>query len=113
MAIAAMIKITGINAISAYPRISPAVANPWPFNRPALFLISESARWPKMIAATAENGMNTKIPITRLAIALPLVVSAPVGVYPAPGAPATAAAETSRFPHLPQNCDPSAIISPQ
>jgi len=32
-----------------------------------------------MIAATAENGMKTKIPRIRLAIALPLVVCTPVG----------------------------------
>jgi len=55
----------------------------------------------------------------KLAIALPLVVCAPVAAYPAPGAPtppgtpATAAADTNRFPHLAQNCDPSSIISPQ
>jgi hypothetical protein len=55
----------------------------------------------------------------KLAIALPLVVCAPVDAYPVPGAPtppgapATADADTNRFPHLAQNCDPSSIISPQ
>src|SRR5713226_4870456 len=49
MAMAAMIKM-GIVETHTYPRISPAIAIPAPFNRPALARISARDQWPKTTA---------------------------------------------------------------
>jgi hypothetical protein len=142
IAIAAIISTSGINAISAYPRISPAFARPSPVNLPALFRISDSDKCPSTIAATAENGMKIRIAMIKLAIALPLVSAGPTGAYVEPGIPtATGAAPlgaavlatypgtptgtvpagpallielvATLFPHLGQKIVASAIISPQ
>jgi hypothetical protein len=133
IAIAAIISTSGINAISAYPRISPAFARPSPVNLPALFRISDSDKCPSTIATTAENGMKIRIAMIKLAIAFPLVSAGPTGAYVEPGIPtATGAAALATltgtvpagpallielvatlFPHLGQKIVASAIISPQ
>jgi hypothetical protein len=72
IAIAAMIK-KGIRATPKYPKISPAIAMPFPFRRPALRFISEYDRWPKTMASIEAGRKMKKKPRMRLAIALPLV----------------------------------------
>src|ERR1700729_3486499 len=94
IAIAAMIRITGIIAIPIYPSTKPAVAIPAPPSRPADLRISERAIWPRITAAIEPKKTNPTIPQTRLAIAFPLVgtslaataVGADAIGSPAPGA---------------------------
>src|SRR5271156_4294762 len=73
IAIAAIIRMRGIIAIPMYPSTKPAVAIPAPPILPADLRISESAMWPKMMAAIDPRKKNPKIPQTRLAMAFPLV----------------------------------------
>jgi len=75
MAIAATMRIIGMNMIPRYPRIrreSLAFA----LQPPELFLISERNICPR-IAATIKNGKTLIMPHTRLAIALPLDCGGP------------------------------------
>src|SRR5438876_11896483 len=84
IAIAAMIRMNGIATTPRYPRTRPAMARPWPVKRPALFLISDRERWPRMIATT-ESGKILMIPQIKLPIALQLVCGWPTDGGGEPG----------------------------
>jgi hypothetical protein len=74
IAIAAMIKTTGIASKLIYPMMRPASAKPSPFNLPMLLRMSERDMWPRIIAgipARIERIVRLQIPKMRLATALP------------------------------------------
>src|SRR6266850_6369654 len=91
------------------------MAMPWPLSLPALFLISERDRCPKIIA-TMESGRNKKkSPDTKLTIAFPLVSAGAAEVGPpSPGEETDAGVlDDTLRPQTRQNCSPAATLFPQ
>src|ERR1700680_1828561 len=72
IAIAAMIRMSGIITMPTYPSTKPAVASPESFSRPALLRMSACARCPRTIAAIAAGKIKKRIPQVKLATAYPL-----------------------------------------
>src|SRR5579864_3826387 len=86
------------------------MARPSPFSRPALFLISDNPRWPKITAATKAHGTKNRSPNTRLAMAFPLVCAGAAGT----NGPTLAGAGTAEdcAPHLRQNWSSLPMLLP-
>jgi len=98
---AAMIR-TGIMDNPRYPMIKPPNASPDPFKRPALLRISDRDMCPRTMAAIAAgNIIKPKSPLSRLAIALPLVSDGDAAV--GTRGPVAICAVRAGSPHRSQN----------
>jgi hypothetical protein len=107
---AAMI-ITGMTDNPRYPMIKPPKASPDPVNRPALLRISDRDMCPRTIAAIAAGNINNpQTPLTKLAIALPLVSDSDGA--PGTGGPVTVCAVRTGSPHRSQNWLFSPMVFP-